>query len=135
MSDDRDDRIEGAQSYRFTVNQGWSRWLIEMDPKYGRGTADYSSFKRLEFALKSSDVKRWDAFDLIIESAGGKTYRVPLNAVGFQPDGKWHRCSVRLGDVANSGVDLTKITTLFAVAWEGGVRSGDVFKLDDLYLE
>ena len=135
MADDRDDRIEGTQSYRFTVNQGWSRWLIEMDPKYGSGTADYSGFEKMEFALKSSDVKRWESFDLIIESKGGKSYRVPLSAIGFQSDGKWHRCSVRLNEVARRGVDLTKITTLFAVAWEGGIRSGDTFKLDDLYLE
>lgn len=135
MTDDQSDKVEGNHSYRFTLNHGWSRWLVEMDPKYGHGTADYSAFEKMGFALKSSDAEHWESLDVIIESEGGKAHRVPLHSIGFKPDGEWHRCSIKLSDVAGSGVDLSKIKTLFSIAWEGGIRNGDVFKLDDLYLE
>jgi hypothetical protein len=41
---------------------------------------------------------------------------------------------IDLGEVRKEGVDLKKISTVFSVAW-GGVKSGQSFKLDDLYVE
>ena len=58
-----------------------------------------------------------------------------MNSLGFKPDGKWHRCQISLEEVARAGVDLTKIRTLFAIGWEDGVRSGQSYKLDALYVE
>ena len=135
MTADYDDKLEGEISYKFVINHGWSRWLIEMDPKYGAGVADFSAFKKMGFAIKSSDADRWEKFRVIIESANGKSYEASLASLGFKPDGQWHRCQIDLNQIARSGVDLTKIKTLFSVGWEGGVNNGQYFKLDDLYLE
>ena len=135
MIADYDDRLEGEVSYRFVLNHGWSRWVLEMDPKYGEGVADFSGFRKMEFGLKSKDARDWESFRVIIASANGKSYKATMQSLGFKPDGKWHRCSIDLADVRKSGVDLTKIRTMFSIGWEGGVSSGESFKLDDLYLE
>lgn len=135
MIADYDDKLEGEVSYKFVINHGWSRWILEMDPKYGDGVADFSNFKKMEFGLKSKDASDWESFRIIIESANGKSYKANMQSLGFKPDGEWHRCSIDLGDVRNSGVDLATIRTMFSIAWEGGVSNGEYFKLDDLYLE
>jgi len=135
MTDDSGDRVEGKVSYKFVLNHGWSRWIVEMDPKYGDGVADFSGFEKMGFAIKSKDAAQWESFRVIIESTNGKSYEAPMESIGFKPDGEWHRCTVNLSDVKKAGVDLTKIKTLFAVGWEGGVSNGQYFKLDDLHLE
>ena len=132
---DHKDKFEGEQSYKFLLNHGWSRWVLEMSPDYGDGVADLSSFREMGFALKSSDASNWSKFRVIIQSVDGKTYEASMNSLGFKPDGQWHRCQISLGEVARSGVDLEKIKTLFAIGWEEGVRSGQYYKLDDLYVE
>ena len=106
-----------------------------MDPNYGEGVADLSDFKTMGFAIKSRDAKGWEDFRVIIASRDGKTYEANMSSLGFKPDGEWHSCKIELSDVKRSGVDLSKIGTLFSVAWEGGVRDGQFYKLDDLYLE
>ena len=58
-----------------------------------------------------------------------------MSSLGFKADGQWHDCEIDLEDVKKSGVDLTQIRTLFSIGWEGGVRSGQYYKLDNLYLE
>lgn len=135
MIADYDDTLEGEVSYKFVLNHGYSRWVLEMDPKYGDGVADFSRFKKMEFGLKSKDARDWESFRVIIKSMNGKFYKATMQSLGFTPDGEWHRCSIDLGDVKKSGVDLTKITTMFSIGWEGGVSNGEYFKLDDLYLE
>ena len=135
MMDDFNDKVEGKLSYKFVLNSGWSRWTIEMDPNYGEGVADLSDFKTMGFAIKSGDAKGWEDFRVIIASRDGKTYEANMSSLGFKPDGEWHSCKIELSDVKRSGVDLSKIGTLFSVAWEGGVRDGQFYKLDDLYLE
>ena len=135
MIADYDDRLEGEVSYKFVLNHGYSRWVLEMDPNYGDGVADFSGFKKLEFGLKSKDARDWESFRVVIESTNGKSYKANMQSLGFTPDGEWHRCSIDLGDVKKSGVDLTKIRTMFSIGWEGGVSNGEYFKLDDLYLE
>ena len=135
MFNDHDDKIEGELSHKFVLNHSWSRWVIEMDPNNGDGFADFSEFQRMGFAIKSKDASNWEKFRVIIASSDGQSYEASLASLGFKPDGKWHRCSIDLNDVKNSGVALSRIGTLFAVGWEGGVRNGDYFKLDDLYLE
>ncbi|MGC6449038.1 MAG: glycoside hydrolase family 16 protein [Pirellulaceae bacterium] len=132
---DYKDKVEGEQSYRFVLNHGWSRWVLEMNPDYGEGIADLSSFRKMGFALKSSDAANWSKFRVIIQSEDGKAYEASMDSLGFKPDGKWHRCQISLGEVARSGVDLTKIRTLLAIGWEDGVRSGQYYKLDNLYVE
>jgi hypothetical protein len=132
---DRNDKLEGELSYRFVLNHGWSRWVVEMEAKYGKGTADFSKFEKIGFGMKSSGAARWDAFYVIIESKGGKTFKVPATSVGFKPEGKWHRCSIPISSLRQAGLDPQAITTLFAVEWGGGVRDGDFFMLDDLYLK
>ncbi|MEM7474657.1 MAG: hypothetical protein AAF483_06670, partial [Planctomycetota bacterium] len=127
--------FEGEVAHKFILRSGWSRWLLEMDPDYGAGVADLSEFKVLRFALKSQDAKDWESFRVIIESNNGKYFGTSMHSIGFKPDGKWHLCSIDLSEVKRSGVDLSKIKTLFAVAWEGGVSSGEYFMLDDLHLE
>jgi hypothetical protein len=89
----------------------------------------------LGFAIQSKDAVKWESFRVIIESADGRGYEAPLTSLGFKPDGQWHRCAIDLSKVKQSGVDLTKIRVLFAIAWEAGVNHGDYFKLDDVYLE
>jgi beta-glucanase (GH16 family) len=134
MVDDGGDKLEGDISYKFMINHGWSRWVVEMDPKYGSGVADFSKFTKLGFAMKSADAGDWDSFAIIIQDADGKSHEAPLDSLGFKTDGEWHNCTVDLGDVAKSGVDLTRISVPFSVAWGGGVANGDWFKLDDLHL-
>ena len=95
----------------------------------------FSGFEKMGFAIKSRDAVRWESFRVIIDDANGNSYQAPLNSIGFKPDGNWHRCTVDLYDVKMSGVDLTKIKTLFSIGWEGGVSNGQYFKLDELYLE
>ena len=135
MVDDFEDKVEGELSYKFVLNYGWSRWVLEMDPKYGDGVADVSNFKTMGFAIKSEDASKWENFRVIIGSRDGKSFEAPLSSLGFKPDGQWHRCQLDLNDVKKSGVDLSKITTLFSIAWEGGVSNGQYYKLDNLYLE
>lgn len=135
MIADYDDKLEGTTSYKFVLNHGWSRWVLEMDPNYGDGVADFSNFEKMGVAIKSTDAAHWEDFRVIISSSDGQSYEAPLASLGFQPDGEWHRCHIDLNDVKKSGVDLTKIKTLFAIGWEGGVISGQSYKLDDLYLE
>lgn len=135
MIDDKDDKLEGSTSYKFVLNHGWSRWVIEMDPHYGSGVADYSKYEKLGFAIKSKDAGRWDSFTVIIESSDGKSFETPVKSLGFKPDGRWHLCTIDLKDVKKSGVDLEKIKSLFAIGWGGGVRNGDSFKIDDLHVE
>jgi beta-glucanase (GH16 family) len=129
-----DDKVEGAVSYKFVLNHGWSRWLIEMNPSHGTGVADLSVYKKMGFAMKSSDPQNWDSFRIVIQSRDGQECELPLRSLGFKADGKWHRCVIDLGEVRKEGVDLKKISTVFSVAW-GGVKSGQSFKLDDLYVE
>lgn len=135
MIADEDDKLEGDLSYRFVLNHGWSRWVVEMDPKYGSGVANYSKYETLGFGIKSTDAARWDSFTVIIESADGKSFETPLRSLGFKSDGQWHRCAINLKDVKKSGVDLENIKVLFAIGWGGGVGNGDSFKIDDLYVE
>ena len=135
MEGDYNDKVEGQLSYRFVLRNGWSRWVLEMDPNYGEGVADLTKFKTMRFAVKSSDAKAWDGFRVIIGSRGGTTYEADLESLGFVADGEWHRCEINLEDVANAKVDLSQISTLFAIGWEGGVKNGQSFKLDDLHLE
>ncbi len=135
MVDDYEDKVEGELSYKFVLNRGWSRWVLEMDPKYGDGVADFSGFKTMGFAVKSRDAGRWEKFRVIIGSSDGKSFEAPLSSLGFKPDGRWHRCQIDLNDVKKGGVDLTKIRTLFSIGWEGGVSNGQYYKLDNLYLE
>ena len=135
MSDDHQDKVEGELSYKFVLNHGWSRWVLEMDPEYGDGVADLSEFETMGFAMKSKDAAAWEKFRVIIDDAKGNSYEAPLASLGFKPDGKWHRCQIDLSEVKKRGVDLTQIKTLFAVGWEGGVRSGQFYRLDDLYVE
>ena len=135
MVDDYGDKVEGEVSYKFVLNHGWSRWVLEMDPSYGTGIADFSGFEKMGFAIKSTDASGWEKFRVIIASSDGKSYEASLTSLGFKPDGKWHRCQIDLKDVKKSGVDLTRIRTLFSIGWEGGVSSGQYYKLDDLYLE
>lgn len=132
---DYEDKVEGKVSYKFTLNHSWSRWILEMDPKYGKGVADFSPFEKMGFAVKSKHAANWEDFRVIIESNDGQSYEAPLSSIGFKPDGQWHRCEVNLEDVKKSGVDLTKIKTLFAIGWEGGVSNGQYYRLDDLHLE
>ena len=135
MIADYDDKLEGDLSYRFVLNHGWSRWLVEMDPKYDDGTRDYSQFTKLGFAMKSKDAGKWESLQVILESKNGKSYKAPVQSLGFAPDGEWHRCMIDLDRVKKSGVDLAQITVLFSIAWEGGINNGDYFKIDDVYLE
>lgn len=135
MIADYDDKLEGEVSYKFVLNHAWSRWVLEMDPKYGDGVADFSGFNKMEFGLKSKDARDWESFRVIIESANGKSHMATMQSLGFKPDGEWHRCSIDLDDVKKSGVDVAKIRTMFSIGWEGGVGNGEYFKLDDLYLE
>ncbi len=135
MIADYDDKLEGELSYKLVLNHGWSRWVVEMDPKYGDGVANYSDFEKLGFGIQSKDADNWESFRIIIESADGRSYEAPLTSLGFKPDGEWHRCTIDLSKVEQRGVDLTKIKVLLAIAWEGGVNNGDYFKLDDVYLE
>lgn len=135
MIPDYDDTLEGQVAYKFVLNSGWSRWLLEMDPKYGEGVADLSGFKKMEFGLKSKDAVGWESFRVFIESTNGRFWTGDMQSLGFKPDGEWHRCSIDLNEVKKSGVDLTRITTLFAIDWAGGVSNGEYFKLDDLYVE
>ena len=132
---DYEDKVEGKVSYKFTLNHSWSRWILEMDPKYGKGVADFSPFEKMGFAVKSKHAANWEDFRVIIESNDGQSYEAPLSSIGFKPDGQWHRCEVNLEDVKKSGVDLTKIKTLFAIGWKGGVSNGQYYRLDDLHLE
>ena len=106
-----------------------------MDPNYGTGVADFSGYEKMAFAIKSGDASGWEKFRVIIESSDGKSYEASMTSLGFKPDGKWHRCQIDLKDVEKSGVDLSKIKTLFSIGWEGGVSNGQYYKLDDLYLE
>ena len=106
-----------------------------MDPRYDDGVADFSDFEKMGFAMKSKDASNWEKFRVIIESANGKAFEAPLTSLGFKPDGQWHRCQIDLNDVKKGGVDLTKIKTLFAIGWEGGVSAGQYYMLDDLHLE
>ena len=135
MIADYKDKFEGSVSYKFVLNHGWSRWVIEMNPKYGSGTADISKFKKMGFAMKSADAAQWDSFKIVIADAAGKTHEAQLKSLGFKPDGKWHNCSIDLSAVKKSGVDLTKLKLLFSVDWGGGVSNGHYFKLDDLHVE
>ena len=68
--------------------------------------------------MKSKDASKWEKFRVIIASTNGKAYEAPLTSLGFKPDGRWHRCRIDLKDVKDSGVDLTRIKTLFAIGWE-----------------
>ena len=135
MVDDFDDKIEGELSYKFVLNHGWSRWTLEMDANYGAGVADLSDFQTMGFALKSKDAGDWEDFRVIIQSSDGESYTANMSSLGFKADGQWHDCEIDLEDVKKSGVDLTQIRTLFSIGWEGGVRSGQYYKLDNLYLE
>ena len=135
MTDDHRDKVEGELSYKFVLRAGWSRWTLEMNPEYGNGVADISSFKKMGFAMKSKDASEWEKFRVIIASKNGMAYEAKLTSLGFKPDGQWHRCQISLDAIKKSGVDLNQIKTLFAVAWEGGVRNGQSFQLDDLHLE
>ncbi|MDP6634210.1 MAG: glycoside hydrolase family 16 protein [Phycisphaerae bacterium] len=135
MIADFKDKLEGQLSYKFVLNHGWSRWVVEMNPKYGSGTADISKFKKMGFAVKSKDAAGWDSFKVFIADSNDKSYEASLASLGFKPDGKWHRCTIDLNDVKKSGVDPAKIKVLFSVGWGGGVSNGHYFKIDDLYLE
>ena len=135
LVDDAEDKLEGTTSYKFVLNCGWSRWLVEMDPKYGSGVADYSGFEKIGFSMKSRDTGSWESFEVLIESSDGESYKAPVTSLGFKPDGEWHDCTIELADVKKAGVDLKKIRVLFALSWGGGVSNGDSFKLDDLHLE
>ena len=135
MVDDHVDKVEGEVSYKFVLHHGWSRWVLEMDPSYGTGVADLSEFQTLGFAIKSSDARGWEKFRVIIGSSDGESYEALLTSLGFKPDGKWHQCQIDLKDVEKSGVDLSKIKTLFSIGWEGGVSDGQSYNLDDLHLE
>ena len=135
MVDDHVDKVEGDVSYKFVLHHGWSRWVLEMDPSYGTGVADLSEFQTLGFAIKSSDARGWEKFRVIIGSSDGESYEALLTSLGFKPDGKWHQCQIDLKDVEKSGVDLSKIKTLFSIGWEGGVSDGQSYNLDDLHLE
>ncbi|MHC4250582.1 MAG: glycoside hydrolase family 16 protein [Planctomycetota bacterium] len=128
---DTEDKTEGTLSYRFTLNHGWSRWVLEM--KDGR-TVDYSRFDRLAFDLKSSEAKYWDSFSVIIEGDGGQ-FEKPITELGFAADGNWHRCTVPIGAIAAAGVDTKRINKLFQIAWGGGVMDGHELKLDNLHLQ
>ena len=131
----RDDKIEGEEAYRFVLRQGWSRWVVEMNPGFNEGVADLSGFKKMGFAIKSKDAKRFDSFQVIIDDANGESFKTAVSNHGFRPDGDWHRCTIDLKDIQASGLDLKRVKTLFAISWGGGVRAGDSFKLDDLFLE
>ena len=119
MQDDQEDKLEGDVSYKFILNNGWSRWLLEMNPKFGSGFADLSSFKKMAFAMKSKDASKWDAFDIVIESTGEKSYKVSLKSLGFRPDGQWHRCVIDLNDVAKSGVASGRPGVAGRAGWAG----------------
>ncbi|MEE2642661.1 MAG: glycoside hydrolase family 16 protein [Planctomycetota bacterium] len=135
MMIDYQDKVEGNASYRFVLKNGWSRWQLEMNPDYGTGVADISAFQTMGFDLKSKDAETWEKFRVIIQSKNGKSYEANLAKLGFRADGKWHSCRIDLEEAKKRGVDLTQVSTLFAIAWEGGVRSGQSYHLDDLYLE
>jgi hypothetical protein len=128
-----DDKTEGTISHRFTLNAGWKRWVLEMNPDTRR-SADISAYKTMTFSLKSSDAKNWDSFFVILGDAKNQ-YRADLSSLGFAPDGAWHKCTIDLSTVAKSGVDLVHITQPLMIEWGGGVSEGDQFLLDDVRLQ
>ena len=134
MIADYDDKVEGSMSYKFVVNHGWSRWVVEMNPDHGNGVADLSGYKKMGFAMKSADPLNLGSFRVVIQSRDGKQCGFSLDSLGFKADGKWHHCVIDLGVIGEKGVDLKQISTLFSFAWEG-IEGGHSFKLDDLYVE
>ncbi|MDD7986028.1 glycoside hydrolase family 16 protein [Lentisphaera marina] len=126
-----DDKVEGKYSYKFTLNHGWSRWVLEM--KKGK-SVDYSAYDRLVFYVKSADAKYWDSFKVIIESSK-KWYAKELSELGFKPNNLWQRIEIPVADLAKAGVDTKNITKLLQFSWGGGVAGGHEFYLDNVCLE
>ena len=109
-------------------------WLPDL-PRWARVIAHFLKPGRTFYIIDDHPVR--NIFGP--ENDGGLSVRHPYfrygEPLGFKPDGQWHRRQIDLNQIARSGVDLTKIKTLFSVGWEGGVNNGQYFKLDDLYLE
>ncbi|MEO0416134.1 MAG: family 16 glycosylhydrolase [Verrucomicrobiota bacterium] len=129
-----DDKTEGTHCYQIQPLTGWSRWVIEMNPEYGTGAADLTEYQSIGFSLKSQHSSSWEEFRVIIEDQTGNSHSIPINTLGFQPNGKWHPCEIPLTALAEAGVNLSRITTLFSLAWEGGIQTGQHVRIDDLHM-
>lgn len=134
VTDDRDDKVEGKMSYKFAVNHGWSRWVLEMNPDYGTGSIDISKYKKMGFWLKSKD--KFTDLRVILTSKDGAEYEISMEELGFKFDDTWQELTIDLESVKAKGVDLKNINTLFSIAWEDTEWGGtSVFKLDNLHVE
>ena len=108
-------KIEGKLSYRFTLRNGWSRWVMAMN---GEKTLDFSKFKKLRFALSSRNAVKWDNFAVILEDNKGVFSKIPVKDLGFKADGQWHWCTIDLETLEKTGINIKKISKPFQIAGE-----------------
>ncbi|NQZ70138.1 MAG: beta-galactosidase, partial [Lentisphaeria bacterium] len=128
---DGSQKAEGNGSYRFTLNKGWSRWVMHLTQKK---TIDFTPYSAIKFAVSSKDAAKWDAFSVIIQDSKGNYIGIPLKDVGFKPDGNFHLIRLDIKALQKGGVDMSSISTLLQISWGGGVAKGHSFNLDGLHV-
>jgi len=121
------DRIEGLVS---------SRILRTGTPWLGGGIVwssgrNLSSWTRLYLSLKSSSESFADIGIAMTSDGGNAT--LSMADYGFVNDGEWHTLVIPLGDFAEAGVDLSRVTSPLQFD-SGPGASGDFFKIDDVYM-
>ncbi|MEM1414444.1 MAG: hypothetical protein AAGH15_06070 [Myxococcota bacterium] len=132
------DRVEGRVSSEVT-HAGFGFWgfgvfYVEQTDSAGTrgGSVDFSDWRVLHLALKSSD----DAFeDIDIEMQsdfGAGLGSVSVSDYGYVNDGEWHPIDIPLADFEAQGVNLRDITAPFVLGGGAGLP-GETFLFDEVY--
>jgi len=122
-------KVEGLNAHQFILHSSWSRFILEM-----KNSVDLSEYKLLKFSAKSNDAANWEDFAFVAEDEKGSELEILLDEIGFKADGKWHECTIQIQALKAAGIDVSRLKKLLQISWQGGVKVGHSFYLDNVHL-